>query len=95
MILDRHPGEPLGATLDRAVDAGKLTAHDAGIVEEFGDFLRYAGSPGPGSTRAQLRWLAAYVRLERGRVMVFGPDATRDEAEAYAVKLTRAAAWRA
>lgn len=93
MILNQRPGDQIGVALDRAVDAGRLSAHDAEQVETFSEFLTYAGKPGPGSTRAQLRWLAAWVRTERGRVFFLGSD-DRAAAEEYAGKLERAAAWR-
>lgn len=35
MMLDQRPDEPIGATLDRAVDAGHLSAHDAEQIETF------------------------------------------------------------
>lgn len=94
MILDQRPGEPLGAALDRAVDRGMLTAHDAEQVELFGEFLCYAGhAPGHPDyrpTEAQRRWLAAFVRTERGGLMVLGTDDRAVHAD-YADRLERRA----
>lgn len=96
MILDQRPGEPLGASLDRAVEADRISAGDAEQVELFSEFLRYAGhAPGHPNyrpTEAQRRWLAAFVRTERGGRMVLGTDDRALHAD-YADRLERGA-WR-
>lgn len=93
MIIDRRPGEPLGASLDRAVERGQLTAGDAETVELFGEWLTYAGPP-PGSkrqpTEAERRWAAAFVRTERGGRLVLGTDDRGVHAD-YAERLERTA----
>lgn len=91
MILDRRPGEPLGASLDRAVERGQLTAGDAETVELFGEWLTYGPSP-KGGTVAQLRWASAFVRTVRGCSLILGPDATREQGYSLAVRYERAAA---
>lgn len=92
MILNRRPGEPLGASLDRAVDAGQLGAADAETIELFGEWLTYAGpAPGHGRpTEAQRRWAAAFIRTERGGSLTLGTPDRAVHAD-YADRLERTA----